>query len=644
MADIIRLLPDSVANQIAAGEVVQRPSSVVKELLENSIDAGATRIELWLSDAGKNCIQVIDNGKGMSETDARLSFERHATSKIQEARDLFNLHTMGFRGEALASIAAVAQVELLTRRECDEVGVSITMEGARCIDQRPVMCPVGANFAVRNLFFNVPARRRFLKSNITEMNNVMQELERVALINPEVAFKLYKDDTLALELKAGSFKQRILALFGQSFDKQLLPLSVDTDIVKVDGFVGTVQSAKLKGYKQFFFVNGRYMKHPYFNKAVQAAFDRLLPPEKQVSFFLRLTVDAHQIDVNIHPNKTEIKFEDERAIWQLLLVAVRDALGKYNAVPSIDFDNILEVDIPTFGNAGLQTSEPLPTVNPHYNPFESSDLASAYRRQTSPHSHTSASSAKQYFNLLDELYGNADAAVSKENDTLFTPPEDFGDTHVDESDTAKLPTNGEGRALFQYSTRYIVTPAKSGLMVIDSVRAHRRILYDKFMSSMLSGENISQSLLFPELVQLGVAQSYVMDALLPQLNTVGFDISSAGVATYAVSAVPAAAAGVDCSALLTKIVEDYDTSLLASTKSDEQTAGTLDTQRTILHTLALALARSNAMRVDGRQLDQREMANLVDDLFACQVPNFTPDGKAVISIIPASDIVKPFAV
>ena len=619
MSDIIRLLPDSVANQIAAGEVVQRPASVVKELLENSVDAGADRIELWLTDAGKSCIQVIDNGKGMSETDARLSFERHATSKIKEAKDLFDLHTMGFRGEALASIAAVAQVELKTRTASDEMGVSITMEGARCIDQHPVMCPVGANFAVRNLFFNVPARRRFLKSNITEMNNVMQEFERVALINNDKSFKVYKDDSLALDLKAGSFKQRILGLYGQSYDKQLLPLSVDTDIVKIEGFVGSVQSAKQKGYKQFFFVNGRYMRHPYFNKAVQAAFERLLPPEKQVSFFLRLTVDPQQIDVNIHPSKTEIKFEDERAIWQLLLVAVRDALGKYNAVPIIDFDNTLDIDIPSFGSGNGEAFEPTLQVNPRYNPFDSSMQSS---RSSGGGSLRQSEFKKPSTEGWQDLYGSVTKPLTGQ-----TPV--GGELAADDK---AAPVGVESnRAFFRYSSRYIVTPAKSGLMVIDYVRAHRRILYDRFIQSVEKGDNVSQSLLFPEFVQLSLAQSYVMDNLLPQLNAMGFDIAKhadvSGQVTYAVSAVPAAVGESDVNALVVKLIEDYDKQGL---KSED-----------LYHTLALAIAVSNSVSTD-RRLDETEMASLVDDLFACKTPNYTPDGKVVITIISEEDVVKRF--
>ena len=603
MSDIIRLLPDSVANQIAAGEVVQRPSSVVKELLENSIDAGADRIELWLTDAGKNCIQVIDNGKGMSETDARLSFERHATSKITEAKDLFNLKTMGFRGEALASIASVAQVELRTRTPDDEIGTAITIEGARCVDQRPVMCPVGANFAVRNLFFNVPARRRFLKSDTTEMNNIMQEFERVALVNHSISFKLYKDDTLALDLRGGTFKQRILGLFGQSLDRQLLPLAVDTDLVKIDGFVGSVQSAKLKGYKQFFFVNGRYMRHPYFNKAVQSAYDRLLPEGKQVSFFLRLTVDPQQIDVNIHPSKTEIKFEDERAIWQLLLVAVRDALGKYNSVPSIDFDSEIDVDIPPF-RGDLTAVEPTPRINPHYNPFD--EVAKSATRK-----------AKNVTGWED-LYGPIAPKPGSPADQSQTTPA----PSLKRGAKGQEWSEGGQRELLQYSTRHIVTPAKSGLMLIDYVRAHRRILYDRFMHAVENGECVSQTLLFPEMVQLTVSQSYIMDTLLPQLTAVGFDIVAAGergVSTaYAVNAVPAAAGDIDITDLITKLVEDYDKQGLKAAD--------------LYHTLALALAAGNSLS-EGRRLDISEMTSIVDDLFACQTPNYTPDGKVIISII-----------
>ena len=334
MADIIHLLPDSVANQIAAGEVIQRPASLIKELVENSIDAGADRVQVIVTDAGKTCVQVIDNGKGMSETDARLSFERHATSKIQKADDLFSLQTMGFRGEALASIAAVAQVELRTRTAEDELGVSIQIEGSKVTNQEVIACPVGANFSIKNLFFNIPARRKFLKSNHTELSNIVAEFERIALAHPELSFHLSTPDSVLLDLPSGNFRQRIVNIFGRSLDKQIIPLKVETPMVTIVGFVGNPESSKKKGARQFFFVNGRYMRHPYFAKAVQNAYERLIPEGDQVQFFLQMVVDPSRIDVNIHPTKTEIKFEDEQAIWQILRAAVRESLGKFNAIPT----------------------------------------------------------------------------------------------------------------------------------------------------------------------------------------------------------------------------------------------------------------------------------------------------------------------
>lgn len=615
MSDIIHLLPDSVANQIAAGEVVQRPSSVVKELLENSIDAGATKIELWLTDAGKSCIQVVDNGKGMSETDARLSFERHATSKISNADDLFNLNTMGFRGEALASIAAVAQVELQTRTKDEEMGVYIQMEGARCVEQRPVQCAVGANFAIRNLFYNVPARRRFLKSNATELNNVMQEFERVAMINPGVAFKLYKDDTLSLDLRGGSLKQRILGIFGNSLDKQLLPVAVDSNIVKIEGFVSTPQSAKQKGFKQFFFVNGRYMRHPYFNKAVMAAYERLIPTDKQVSFFICLTVDPAQIDVNIHPTKTEIKFEDDHAIWQMLLVATRDALSKFNAVPSMDFEGFEEMQIPSFRNDGTAT-EPQPSFNTNFNPFESSGQMPSYRSN-------SAAGWQSLYKFSNDKTPPVPQSQGQENMM------DGFESQTNEEEIPPVETEGliAQNACFQFSTRYIVTPSKSGLMVIDFVRAHRRILYDKFMQNIKNRDSLSQTLLFPELIQLSLTQSCIMDSLIEEFNAIGFDITSVGGGSYSISAVPAAAADVDYNALIVKLIDDYDKQGL---KLEE-----------LYHTLALALSRSNGM-TEGRRLDAQDMTSVIDQLFACQTPNYGPDGKVIISVIPSDYITKDF--
>ena len=369
MTDVIHLLPDSVANQIAAGEVIQRPASVIKELVENAVDAGATTIHVLVVDAGRTSIQVIDDGKGMSETDARLSFERHATSKILKADDLFALHTMGFRGEALASIAAVAQVELLTRREEDEIGTHLMIAGSKVTSQEPASCPVGSNFKVENLFFNVPARRKFLKSNATELSNILAAFERIVLVYPDIHFTLHHNGAELLNLKQGSLRQRIIDVFGKQYSQDLLPVEVHTALCSITGFVGKPEGARKKGGHDYFFVNGRYMRHPYFHKAVQSAYDRLVAEGMQVPYFLYFEVEPAEIDVNIHPTKTEIKFQNEQAIWQILLAAVRDALGKFCEVPAIDFDMQGSPDIPVF-DPTRQVAPPQPKYNADYNPFK----------------------------------------------------------------------------------------------------------------------------------------------------------------------------------------------------------------------------------------------------------------------------------
>lgn len=642
MSDIIRLLPDSVANQIAAGEVVQRPASVVKELLENSIDAGATSIDLYVVDAGKTSIQVVDNGKGMTETDARMAFERHATSKIKNAADLFQLHTMGFRGEALASIAAVAQVELRTRTKDDEMGVSISMEGPRCVDQHPIACAVGANFIVKNLFYNVPARRRFLKSNATEMNNIIQEFERVTMAHPDVAFRLFKDDVLAIEMHSGTFKQRVVSLFGRSLDKQLLPVKVDTSIVNIDGFTGSPQSAKVKGYKQFLFVNGRYMRHPYFNKAILNAYGHLIPQDKQVSFFIRLTVDPNQIDVNIHPSKTEIKFDDERAIWQILFAAAKDALGRFNAVPTIDFNTPSDIDIPTF-DATKQVSEPRPTLNPEYNPFDSS--VNPFDSSVNPFD--SAGSRPHYkpHNLRgwEELYsgiGHDKQPIQPARANQPNPSSPTGKASLsfdklfpDKQDSAPNSPNSDEStyrrqmqdAFIQCGGRYIVTAVKSGLMVIDFVLAHRRILYNRFVREMESGTSVSQALLFPDVLTLSLQQTMVFSAIKPQLVKAGFDIAPIGNNTYAINGVPAEAQDIDAKTLLLHLLDDYNRESLPYTE--------------LYHHLAITLASAKGVG-EGTVLSAQEMNNIVDNLFACETPNFSPDGKPVIALISVDEIKK----
>ena len=375
--DIIHLLPDSVANQIAAGEVVQRPASVIKELMENAVDAGASTVDVLVVDAGRTSIQVIDDGKGMSEQDARMAFERHATSKIKQAEDLYSLHTMGFRGEALPSIAAVAQVHLITRTIDSELGTDLTLEGSQIISQEACSCPVGANFQVRNLFFNIPARRKFLKSNQTELNNIIQEFERIALVNPTVTFSFSHNGEVLTKLPVSNLRQRIVNVFGKKLNEQLLSVDVDTTLVRITGFVGKPETARKKNANQFFFVNGRYMRHPYFHKAVLEAYAHLIPESEQIPYFLYFEVNPGNIDVNIHPTKTEIKFENDSAIWQILVAAIKDSLGKFNAVPTIDFDVEGRPDIPTFDfHAGADVQAPRVQINNNYNPFRSSESKS----------------------------------------------------------------------------------------------------------------------------------------------------------------------------------------------------------------------------------------------------------------------------
>ena len=511
MADVIRLLPDVVANQIAAGEVIQRPSSVVKELMENSVDAGADAIEVWVTDAGKTNIQVVDNGRGMSETDARLSFERHATSKIRTAADLFALHTMGFRGEALASIVAVAQVELKTRTKEDDLGVWMYLEASKLVEQKAVACKIGSSFSIKNLFFNVPARRRFLKSNATELNNIMTEFERVALIHPEIGFTFHRDETLVMDLRPSSFRKRITSLFGNSLDKQLLPVQVETSLIKIDGFVGNPESARTKGARQFFFVNHRYMKHQYFNRAVMAAFDKLIPSDKQVPYFLCLEVDPGKIDVNIHPTKTEIKFEDDQAIWKILLAAVKESLGRFNVAPSMDFTDENVLEIPVF-NPTTPVASPQIEYDRSYTPFQDTPRTSSSRNYA----------PDRWEDLYASLKKTTSTAVNQVQEVvqpLFDEPKSEPTTEPVEKDTA---------VYFQYRGKYIFTTVRSGLMMIDQNRASLRIAYDRFMKQIKQHSVVVQGLLFPEILQVPVGKSVVFSEHLSEMATVGFDIESMG--------------------------------------------------------------------------------------------------------------------
>ena len=602
MADVIRLLPDVVANQIAAGEVIQRPSSVVKELMENSVDAGADAIEVWVTDAGKTNIQVVDNGRGMSETDARLSFERHATSKIRTAADLFALHTMGFRGEALASIVAVAQVELKTRTKEDDLGVWMYLEASKLIEQKAVACKIGSSFSIKNLFFNVPARRRFLKSDATELNNIMTEFERVALIHPEIGFTFHRDETLVMDLRPSSFRKRITSLFGNNLDKQLLPVQVETSLIKIDGFVGNPESARTKGARQFFFVNHRYMKHLYFNRAVMAAFDKLIPSDKQVPYFLCLEVDPGKIDVNIHPTKTEIKFEDDQAIWKILLAAVKESLGRFNVAPSMDFTDENVLEIPVF-NPTTPVASPQIEYDRSYTPFQDTPRTSSSRNYA----------PDRWEDLYASLKKTTLTAVNQVQEVvqpLFDEPKSEPTTEPVEKDTA---------VYFQYRGKYIFTTVRSGLMMIDQNRASLRIAYDRFMKQIKQHSVVVQGLLFPEILQVPVGKSVVFSEHLSEMATVGFDIESMGGGRFAVNGVPAGTEKQDILLLVQEVYELFINN--AGTALDK-----------IYHQVALTLARRNLLP-NGQTLNNEEMKKLVDDLFLCEIPNYTPDGKLVLTII-----------
>ncbi len=613
MSDIIRLLPDSVANQIAAGEVIQRPASVIKELVENAVDAGAKTIHVLVIDAGRTSIQVIDDGKGMSETDARLSFERHATSKIASAADLFALRTMGFRGEALASIAAVAQVELLTRREEDEIGTRLMIAGSKVSAQEPASCPVGSNFKVSNLFFNVPARRKFLKTNATELSNIMTAFERIVLVYPDIHFTLHHNGVEMLNLRAASLRQRIADVFGKQYNQDLLPVEVHTTMATVTGFVGKPEAARKKGGVDYFFVNGRFMKHPYFHKAVITAYDRLIPEGMQVPYFLYFDVEPSQIDVNIHPTKTEIKFENEQAIWQILSASVRDAIGKFCEVPSIDFDTQGSPEIPLFDPARENIAAPKVNYNPDYNPFKSSGKSSGSswtpRQDDTP--------TEGWETLYDGLMpSKVDAATPSQPSEAQT--EDFSFFHVQSSmvDEQRSPDH------YQYKGKYLMTAVKSGLMIIDQYRADVRIRYERYMNQLQNHTASTQKVLFPETVQFSPSEAVTMQQLLPDLSAIGFDLSDLGGNTYAINGVPAGTEGLDPVALIQQMVADESINSQLSTVNSR---------------VALRLAQSAAIPY-GQVLSNDEMENIINELFSCSNVNYTPDGKAILCILPQGDI------
>lgn len=613
MSDIIHLLPDNIANQIAAGEVIQRPASVVKELVENSIDAGATHIHINIKDAGRTLIQVIDDGVGMSETDARMAFERHATSKISSADDLFALRTMGFRGEALASIAAVAHVELRTRHKDADVGVKLSIAGSVLTDIEADACAVGSIFSIKNLFFNVPARRKFLKSNDTEFRNIVNELERVALVNPHISFSLHHNDIEILCLSEAGMRQRIIDIFGKSMNQKLLPIDVQSSLVSISGFIGKPDSVKKRGALQYFFVNGRFMKHPYFHKAVMQAYENIIPVGEMPNYFIYFTLDPQTIDVNIHPTKTEIKFENEQPIWQILVAAVRESLAKSSMIPTIDFDRQDAIDIPVYNSEKRESvSFPSVNINKDYNPFVNAPI-----RQERP-----------AFDW-DKLYQDFEEDRSFVVKNLFQDSEEA--TPMQGENSASLEQVSPVNNLFpcyQYREKYIVTSLKSGLAIIDQHRAHLRVLYEQYLSKIQQGRSISQKMLFPEIVELTSSEASILPHLIDDLSYVGFDLSDLGNNTYVINGLPSEIEGIDPVLLLKDMIN----------KAMEHT-NTI--REDLSHILSLTIAKATAINY-GKTLTLEEMEHLIASLFSCVESRLTPDGKTIVSIFSDDELDRRF--
>lgn len=594
----VRVLSQQVASQIAAGEVVNRPASVVKELVENAVDAGADSIKVILSDAGRTSIQVIDNGCGMNPEDARTAFERHATSKIKESDDLYSLTTFGFRGEALPSIAAVAEVQLRTRTADSETGTEISIKASEIENQEPCVCPVGSSFTVRNLFYNVPARRKFLKSNQTEFGHILTEMERVSIAHPEVAFELTHQGEQILSLPASAVKQRIVNLFGRKMNEALLPVEVETSVVKVSGFCSNLDSVKGKGAKQFFFVNGRFMRHPYFHKAVLSAYEGLVPESDQPSYFLFLDVPPETIDVNIHPTKTEIKFQDEQVIWKILMAAVKESVGRFEEMPTIDFNTTDMPDIPIY-DASRPVTPPKVSFNPDFNPFSSTRVETGQSRTNREN--------------WSKLYGDAIEHKVNEGEIPFTP-------------MSEMMAKPEEEILkpYQFADRFILVPSEQGLMIIEQHRAHIRVLYDRFMANAKSHAAASQGLLFPEMFQLSANDAVVFEELKPRFAALGFDLSDMGRGAIAVQGVPSGMEGQDYERLITDMIADIR--INPTHEEDRQ-----------LESLALAMANKAAIPA-GRRLSENEMQELVRSLKACSMPSRTPDAKTVYIVRSVQEI------
>ena len=630
MADLVQLLPDSIANKIAAGEVVQRPSSVIKELVENAIDAGSTQIRILLKDAGKGLIQVIDNGCGMSETDARKSFERHATSKLRYAEDLFAIRTMGFRGEALASIAAVAQVEMKTRLQSRDLGVRIQIEGGQLTNQEACQCPSGTNIAVKNLFYNIPARRNFLKSNSSELKHIMDEIYRLAIANPDVAIQVHHNNQETLHLSSGNLRQRIVALMGQNTNKKLVPLtadSVDTDIVSISGFISKPEFAKKTRGEQYFFVNNRFIKSSYLNHAVMSAYDGLLADGAFPLYVIMVDIDPAAVDVNVHPTKQEVKFEDDRLIYNYLKVAVRHALGSHNVTPTLDFEQESG-----FNNAGRQTLAPQQSNKERFESAFNDTPSSAPTPGPAPQSNKPATDWSKLYEVVES---GAQNEPEPESDAI---PEDQLNVEAvtisskwsehDDQSTQAQPLDAEKKEPYQIHNTYVVTQIKSGFLLIDQQAASERILYEKYFFSLGGEPAGTQKLLFPKTLEFLPADSLILEELLSELNTLGFDMQTFGQNTFILHGIPADMEEENEIELIESMLEEYKLSESHGFDSVDR--------------FARALAKSSAIR-RGKRLDIKEMQAIIDQLFACEFPYKSPSGRNCLITYKLEELARRFS-
>ncbi len=614
MSDLIRLLPDSVANQIAAGEVIQRPASAVKELLENAVDAGATQIRLLVKDSGKSHIQVIDNGSGMSETDARMCFERHATSKIREANDLFSIRTLGFRGEALASIAAIAQVELKTRKVDEEVGTSIIIEGSKVKSQEPVACQQGTTIIIKNLFYNIPARRYFLKSDNVEFRHILEEFQRVTLVHPDIEFSLFNNDKPVFQLTKGNIRQRIVHLFGSQINEKLLPVEAKTELVSVIGYIGKPETARKTRGEQYFFANGRFIRHPYLHHAVEQAFEELIPDTSVPSYFLYIEVDPATVDINIHPTKTEVNFQNGQLLYASIRTSVKHALGMFSLSPTIDFDTEPAFDF--VAPKGYEPKEPTITLNPDYNPFRNPQNYLKANAGMNPN-------RSGWEKMYEGIGQPAKADNNEENQHLNLNPAEQND-----NENRLIPESSlyASNKLFQIQNRFIVANVKSGLLIVDQQKAYERIIFER-ISANAEGQTVTrQRVLFPQTIQLSAVDGEILTEITEDLDNLGFEISAMGGCTFVVNTVPSNMPSDETADFIDGLLEDFKKNRL----------DTADNQRV---KLARMIAGNMAVK-NAKTMKPEEMQQLIDELFACKVPDVAPDGSKVLRIIQVQEIDK----